>query len=470
MSQLKPLALSVGSASPDIRHLQRLRLASVPDLAVSPRHTSFDLNAQSYSEYRETRREIGSICSNATEADGLFSGFDMHPVRSQSLSIASPFENGSSFASRSARGSYAQGMHHEHEEETGIRYLHLGERTPPRRGRYSPPESKAGQKRRASSPPRDLDSPITWNHVGNGADLFARRSSAHPSAERKPSVPRLYSGSVSSASSGQRAPSSLPSGGLSLTASSATSMSSFDRLSPRGTSPTSEMDAHDSPHTASSSLHPSPRGSISRGQAVKTNSIARRSPGDEEICPMTKPRGAGKMQNVFICECCPKKPKKFDNPQDLETHRREKQYTCQYCHNRFKNKNEAERHQNSLHLRRHSWSCNALTGVEAAFHPSPQKPCLIDICGYCGKEFPTPANIDARAEHLATVHKFGECNHSKKFFRADHFRQHLKHSHAGLSGKWTNMLETACMKDEPLPERINSVSDGVGRISEEREV
>ncbi|MBE7179696.1 MAG: hypothetical protein INR71_00545 [Terriglobus roseus] len=49
------------------------------------------------------------------------------------------------------------------------------------------------------------------------------------------------------------------------------------------------------------------------------------------------------------------------------------------------------------------------------------------------------------------MHKFGECNQAKKFFRADHFRQHLKHSHAGASGKWTNMLEMACMKDEPPP-------------------
>lgn len=93
----------------------------------------------------------------------------------------------------------------------------------------------------------------------------------------------------------------------------------------------------------------------------------------------------------------------------------------------------------------------------------------MDICGYCGDEFPNPPNLDVRADHLTTVHKFGECNHSKKFFRADHFRQHLKHSHAGTSGKWTNMLETACMKDEPAPERVGSVSEAVGRISEERE-
>ena len=58
------------------------------------------------------------------------------------------------------------------------------------------------------------------------------------------------------------------------------------------------------------------------------------------------------------------------------------------------------------------------------------------------------------------VHKFGECNKSKKFFRADHFRQHLKHSHAGTSGKWTNMLENACIKDEPpIDDTFTNASD-----------
>ena len=58
------------------------------------------------------------------------------------------------------------------------------------------------------------------------------------------------------------------------------------------------------------------------------------------------------------------------------------------------------------------------------------------------------------------VHKFGECNKSKKFYRADHFRQHLKHSHAGTSGKWTNMLENACIKDEPsTDDPFSNVSD-----------
>ena len=70
----------------------------------------------------------------------------------------------------------------------------------------------------------------------------------------------------------------------------------------------------------------------------------------------------------------------------------------------------------------------------------------------------------ARTKHLTDIHKFGECNQSKKFYRADHFRQHLKHSHAGTSGKWTNMLENSCMKEEPLvtdpPEPILRILGG----------
>lgn len=152
----------------------------------------------------------------------------------------------------------------------------------------------------------------------------------------------------------------------------------------------------------------------------------------------------------------------------------EKQYSCQYCNNRFKNKNEAERHQNSLHLRRHSWSCAAIANYQAAFHPSstpasasPGGP-QFDACGYCGEEFPNlpQPDWDRRIEHLTNIHKFGECNQAKKFFRADHFRQHLKHSHAGQSGKWTNMLENICLREEMAQDQAGvspTGSDSTGR-------
>ncbi|KAL9098048.1 MAG: hypothetical protein Q9163_006213 [Psora crenata] len=157
--------------------------------------------------------------------------------------------------------------------------------------------------------------------------------------------------------------------------------------------------------------------------------------------------------------------------QKISQHQSEKQYSCIYCHNRFKNKNEAERHQNSLHRRLHSWSCAVLADdIFRAFFsstsipptnasPNQQQPnaqaangvATFDVCGYCGEEFtnePTP-NWTERQQHLTTQHKFGECNQTKKFFRADHFRQHLKHSHGGKSGKHTNSLEQACIRDEP---------------------
>ena len=175
--------------------------------------------------------------------------------------------------------------------------------------------------------------------------------------------------------------------------------------------------------------------------------------------------------NVALSQKFPECLSMFAN----RTHESEKQYSCQYCNNRFKNKNEAERHQNSLHLRKHSWSCATLNGqYDRAFYPTTSIPpadnpaqqpppptnqlVAFETCGYCGEQFPNDPSPDwdARAAHLTNVHKFGECNQSKKFFRADHFRQHLKHSHAGTSGKWTNMLESACMKDEPNPQPLDA--------------
>ncbi|EWZ78357.1 hypothetical protein FOXG_12463 [Fusarium oxysporum f. sp. lycopersici 4287] len=153
-------------------------------------------------------------------------------------------------------------------------------------------------------------------------------------------------------------------------------------------------------------------------------------------------------------------------------HEAKKPHQCPSCGNRFKNQNEAERHQKSLHKRRHSWSCSTLSGYDRAFHDSANRPGEADICGYCGGEFPRSGRVpntgvatggDAprhatdqdwqeRIKHLQEVHKFRECRSSSKFFRADHFRRHIKHSHAGTSGKWTNMLENACMLEEdPTP-------------------
>lgn len=62
-------------------------------------------------------------------------------------------------------------------------------------------------------------------------------------------------------------------------------------------------------------------------------------------------------------------------------------------------------------------------------------------------EPPTYATNEDWAErlvHLQDVHKFGKCDKEKKFFRADHFRQHITHAHDGITGNWMAFLERAC--------------------------
>lgn len=139
-------------------------------------------------------------------------------------------------------------------------------------------------------------------------------------------------------------------------------------------------------------------------------------------------------------------------------------YKCPFCPIQSKTKDDAVRHQDSVHLRRHLWSCAPLTAtydvafhLQTAFSPSntsndPSSPTNMmppDICGYCGKTFPNDPSPDwnARLLHLTNVHKIGECNQSKKFDHVTDFRQHLQFDHAGKSGKWTNHLEKVCRKD-----------------------
>ncbi|KAI1754844.1 hypothetical protein F4782DRAFT_463289 [Xylaria castorea] len=216
---------------------------------------------------------------------------------------------------------------------------------------------------------------------------------------------------------------------------------------------------------------PAPRGShdFAGSMSLRTPSLHNKS-SNESFLEMpgllNRKRSRGNLargrnpQQTFMCECCPKKPKKFDSAEALSAHEREKQYECSYCGNRFKTKNEAERHQNSLHIRRQSWACSELheAGYVYAFRKSSNQTGDNTTCCYCGTEISEASarddgNVlaeeiwDARLRHLKDAHKFGECNTSKKFYRADHFRQHLRHSHAAILGDGTGHLEAVCMKE-----------------------
>ncbi|EAW10174.1 putative C2H2 finger domain protein [Aspergillus clavatus NRRL 1] len=428
-----------------------------------------------YLDYRSPSVE-SSAPSSAIEYD--HSAFLRDVYRRRGGGTTPQSEETVSLPSRSTRGSYDQGIFSDIEGDFSTddslpsRYFHIREATPP----YLD-TSKSGIKRRASSPPREpMNEDRHALHVttSNG-DLSQRRTSGHPFTNNL-SVNGTFSpsrGSLSAASSlSLRTSGSYSSATISLGESSMTSISTYDRPSPGGLSPNSDFEAfHDkSPVVSTSSGALPPRMDARTMQASNASSgNGGRRLSSQTTLSVPKP-AAPKMGGLYICDCCPKKPKKFDSPTELRSHELEKQYSCQFCNNRFKNKNEAERHQNSLHLRRHSWSCAALLGYQSAFHPSSSSTAQAnsgpshDTCGYCGEEFPNypQPDWDRRFEHLTSVHKFGECNNGKKFYRADHFRQHLKHSHAGTSGKWTNVLENACMKEEAPLDQNTTDSGGAG--------
>ncbi|KAI0809552.1 hypothetical protein GGR55DRAFT_689320 [Xylaria sp. FL0064] len=342
------------------------------------------------------------------------------------------------------------------EETSGIRRLRIDDPL----GR--PDFQAVGQKRRASSPPggdSPPQGPMSSNDPTRRRDGVGRGSPA-------PRLSLVPPSSLSSVSSAGRSASYVSTASLNTSISSLTSFGgrSPSGLSSGGLSPVDMM--ANSLYTTPISLGPSSCTPFSRAPHQRNISSENRQLASPRKVVEVPKATISKLQGGFLmCECCPKKPKKFETPEELSAHEAEKQYECSFCGNRFKNKNEAERHQNSLHVRRHSWSCSALlmSGFDRAFHESANRPGEADTCGYCGEEFgrsggaaqarhATERDWDMRLKHLQEAHKFRECNSSKKFYRADHFRQHLKHSHAGTSGKWTNMLENACMLDEEPPQ------------------
>ena len=234
-------------------------------------------------------------------------------------SVASLADDASTVTSRSG-DSYSQRISPEHDtdfqmEETGFRRLHITEYS----GRSEPfsPGVSAGQKRRASSPLGD-DGP-TLHHMSSAGELYMQ-SRRRESASRTSPTPRYQSlpGSMSSTSSGFRSHSyaSTPS----LAGSSLPSMNSHGRPSPPGGLSPVPTDGSESPYVTSLSLNPSPRGSISRtnhGRALSDTRplMTSRKLSDSNI---NSKQGGPKMQAGFICECCPKKPKKFDTQEELK--------------------------------------------------------------------------------------------------------------------------------------------------------
>lgn len=251
------------------------------------------------------------------------------PYRRQTGGITPQHEDTFSLPSRSNRGSYDQTMFPDIEgdfttttdEYSGLS-LRLREPTPPLYVNAPRP----GIKRRASSPPRDPavhDRLMLHTNTSSG-ELGRRKSSTHLFMNGLPPaayIPSRDSLSASSSSS-LRTHGSFSSTALSLAGTSLTSVS-YDRPSPGGLSPTHDLD----------SLQEKPPVNIGSPGALAGLSITRSPqapPGPLESKPTNGTRkipmqnalraakaAGSKIGGLYICDCCLKKPKKFDSPEEL---------------------------------------------------------------------------------------------------------------------------------------------------------
>lgn len=209
----------------------------------------------------------------------------------------------------STQGSYennADDVDFPMEETSGIRRLHIDDQST--RMDYQ----TIGQKRRASSPL--VDEPPLQNLPSSG-ELLRRREGASR-ASPTPRLTVIPQGSISSVSSAGRSGSYTSN--ISLTATSVTSMNSFGRRSPGGLSPgaLSPVDAIcNSPFNTPISLTHAPHSAVTRAPHQRQLSESRPMASPRKLTELHKP-GMSSIHG-FMCECCPKKPKKFETAAEL---------------------------------------------------------------------------------------------------------------------------------------------------------
>lgn len=312
---LKPLSMPTSMSKSTNSDSPLSRWARGPAPPLSPRHL-YSYEQDSHTDFRSP--------VEPPESERL-PFYDMrHPGSGSVLSLG---DDSASVTSQPIRPAFETSVFGDAdsdfpmEETNGLRRLNLGDRSPLGVEAISPGMA-LGRKRRASSPPRE-DGHVLRSMASMG-DLQSRRSSNLLSAHAY----RAHSnhGSVSSTSSAFRNGSyaSTLSSTLSLGASSMTSMSSYDRLSPSGmspgrVSPSAEFGGEMSYGNAASR---SPRGSISRIQHQRTLSESRPLTTARKLSDAaaghSKHHSVPKVAGVYVCQCCPKKPKKFDTSEELK--------------------------------------------------------------------------------------------------------------------------------------------------------
>ena len=278
------------------------------------------------SSWKELDYRSPSVESSATSTlDFEIAAYSREPARRPAGTMTIQYEDNSSLASRSNRGSYDQGVFPDVDgdfapDEGGqLRQLQLCDRTPPSFDLTLQPKQQ-GMKRRASSPPRDPtnDDRLTIHSATTNGETGQRRLAGHPfngtCSPGSRNAPNHGSLSAASSTSGRTYSSSAT---LSICGSSMTSVSSYDRLSPGCLSPNSDLDQC---HENSMMIgHHSPSASLSGHSTVGAQSSDQKTSLPKmslQTALNVSKAGAPKMGR-FICDCCPKKPKKFDTKEEL---------------------------------------------------------------------------------------------------------------------------------------------------------
>jgi hypothetical protein len=165
-----------------------------------------------------------------------------------------------------------------------------------------------GQKRRAASPNDE-------HLLGMPSDMSRRRelSSRGSPQGRFTSLPR---GATMPSVSTSRSNSYIATVSMSMQPASITTANSFGRRSPVGPSPDSiSPTSCNSPHTDPVSLSSSPRTSISGRGSIHSGTVSGAS--TRKITEVQKPSGY-KVGSFFMCECCTRKPKRFETLEELK--------------------------------------------------------------------------------------------------------------------------------------------------------
>lgn len=296
----------------DANSQQRLKVTDLPSASMDPaRWITSPASASVSPGSRVTWRDYNMghpSPSNDSTANSLVLDPELFLQArsvSKALTSAAAIEDGGSVGCRSQRGSYDQVMFGSDQDLNLDDGQHILERQ----------ASRQGMKRRALSPPaeaaRDDKSPTYTS------DLYQKSSTA--SAARSPASAYRAApsyGSVSSTASSVRHGSYASSFAPSIAASSMTSVSSMDRQSPSDPS-----QAH--AYITSAGPVSSPATSITPSQKTQaqqspqdTRTIARKMSIQTAVNDSRPPPGT-KLGSYYICECCPKKPRKFDTEEEL---------------------------------------------------------------------------------------------------------------------------------------------------------